>query len=134
MASKVVPNLVCPGCGGAVDPNGKGQAAVSVVADGIVTSSTYCPKCSPAALSENLDQLIRRKLTGEVSISEPLVREIAGNLGASPKLTDALVEKVFGKGWTGDVPRGAIMNRYTNRDRLVAFVAANLKDLWTLEA
>lgn len=69
-----------------------------------------------------------------VSISESLVREISGNLGASAKLQDALIERIFGKGWTGEVPEGALMNRYQNRDRLVAFVAAKLKDLWTLEA
>lgn len=239
MPSKTVPNLVCPGCGGAVGPEGKGQAAVTIVADGVVTSSTYCPGCSNLVLSENLQQLIQGKLRkgvalsyeeikrlrlleptgnmgaspdlkgdlmatktvpnracpgcggalaeprreaqvsvlirmgdleagsssawcvkcssqiatidankllekvnlsirGEIGrripLSEDLVREIAGNLGASPKLQDALVERIFGANWDGVVPEGAVMNSLANRDRLVAFVVTKLKDLWTLEA
>jgi hypothetical protein len=71
-----------------------------------------------------------------VTISESLVREIAKNLGASYRLSDALVERIFGPHWNGAPPEdsGIVMNRYANRDRLVAFVAAKLKDLWTLVA
>lgn len=103
-------------------------------------SSTYCPACAWKVmgigrdlLSDQLEAMIEasidpRKIS--ISISEKEVRTIAKNLGASPKLTEALVEHVFGAGWTGTPPEGALMNRFENRDRLVCFVAQKLKDLW----
>lgn len=108
--------------------------------EGFTISSTYCPACTWKVMAIELDYLhdqldamieasIEPRKTS-ISISEKEVRTIAKNLGASQKLTEALVEHVFGAGWTGTTPEGAIMNRFENRDRLVCFVAQKLKDLW----
>jgi hypothetical protein len=113
------------------------------------SDEAYCPKCSlkledadREGIHDQLQAIVKQTLAKSskarttISISEGLVREIAKNLGASYKLTDALVERIFGPNWTGNPPEdsGLVMNKYANRDRLVAFVAAQLKDLWTLEA
>lgn len=108
-------------------------------------SIPYCESCVKVirrldrdvlleGIEQHIESLIASRPKSKVSISEKLVREIALNLGASAKLQDALVERIFGKEWTGKCPDGARMNEYQNRDRLVAFVATKLRDLWTLEA
>lgn len=112
------------------------------------SDEVYCPKCAlkleevdREAIHDQFQALVKSAISkGQskttISISEGAVREIAKNLGASYKLTDALVERVFGSNWTGNPPEnsGMVMNKYANRDRLVAFVAMKLKDLWTFEA
>jgi hypothetical protein len=116
---------------------------IGAEAEGV--SMSYCPDCARKIMRVDRDLLrdgVERHIAHligsgpklKVSISEELVREIASNLGASDKLKDALVERVFGKDWNGVIPPGARMNEYQNRDRLVAFVVSKLKDLWTLEA
>lgn len=108
----------------------------------------YCSKCAirivdldQDVLHHQVQALVKAAISKNppqttVSISESLVREIAKNLGASFRLTDAVVERIFGAHWTGAPPdnSGLVMMKYANRDRLVAFVATMLKDLWTLEA
>lgn len=137
----------CPGCNVRFEPSSKtvqlGLHIKSTACEETFTDA-YCSECSRKildfdrdVLSDQVDYLIKSKLKDgrhPVSISEGLVREIARNLGASDKLCHALVERIFGKEWTGEIPEGARMNEYQNRDRLVAFVAAKLNDLWTLEA
>lgn len=62
----------------------------------------------------------------EVEITHELVREIAGNLGASEKLTEALIEKMFVLPVTGTpftpCPR--------KRDLAVLLVAKELDCMW----
>lgn len=119
--------------------------SVRVGAEAEGVSVTYCPECARKIMRVDRDSLregIERHIghligagpPPKVSISEELVREIAANLGASDRLKDALVERIFGKDWNGVIPTGARMNEYQNRDRLVAFVVMKLKDLWTFEA
>lgn len=85
-------------------------------------------------IEQHIEHLVAGKPKGRIPISEKEVRTIAGNLGASEKVIEALVERCFGKDWTGKIPDGARMNEYQNRDRLVAFVAMKLQDLWHFEA
>lgn len=141
--------VLCPGCSRIKDPAIMNAGSVGIEIqmgrEERTTSVHYCPDCvkkiaavDPEVLDERIEALVKDVVQGNpppsLDISEGVVREIAGNLGASKKLSDALVESIFGPNWTGEVPQGARMNRYTNRDRLVAFVAARLNDLWTLEA
>jgi hypothetical protein len=142
-------NSECPGCGAAFYEAEQGVVDVGLHIE-MTESEThwisYCPECSKKIMALDRDLLVdqvevlvnnhlKPSLT-TLSISEELVREIAGNLGASSKITDALVERIFGPNWQGAPPEdsGLVMNKYANRDRLVAFVAGKLKDLWTLEA
>lgn len=110
-------------------------------------SIPYCESCVKKihhldrdVLLDGVEQHIEHLIAGipktPISISEKEVRIIAGNLGATEKVEEALIERIFGKDWNGPPPKdsGLVMNRYTNRDRLVAFVATKLKDLWTLES
>lgn len=137
----------CPGCERRFEQSSKSiefGIYIKTSAREETFMDAYCPTCSDKIrdldrdlLSDQVDYLIKTKLRDgkhPIPISEGLVREIAGNLGAGEKLSNALVERIFGKDWDGKVPEGAMMNKYTNHDRLVAFVAAKLKDLWTLEA
>lgn len=135
----------CPGCDRSFEPSDVRNVDIGVMkrmhTGEVITSSTYCSQCSSMIvemdtenLSDDLDLVLRGRLAKPISISEKLVREIAKNLGASEKVEDALVEKCFGKNWTGKCPEGARMSQFTNRDRLVAFVADKLKNLWTLES
>jgi len=108
-------------------------------------SIPYCEACMKKIrnldrdiLLDGIEQHIEYQIAGipktRVPISEKEVRVIAENLGASEKVIEALVERCFGKEWTGKIPQGARMNEYQNRDRLVAFVAMKLQDLWHFEA
>lgn len=143
----------CHGCGQSFDDqhDNVGHVGIKYCTKHQETSSdeAYCPRCTLQiedlvhndAIFEQLQALVKvaiakKQPTTTVSISESLVREIAKNLGASYKLADALVERIFGPNWNGAPPEnsGLVMNKYANRDRLVAFVAGMLKDLWTLEA
>lgn len=139
------PGTECPGCGRPIDSPSIGQMDVWLQTQTVVGAEqaalSYCAACADRLMAVGLDEItgemdivIRGKLGKGIPISEPLVREIAANLGVSDRLKDALIERIFGKDWDGRVPEGAMMNRFANRDRLVAFVAAKLKDLWTLEA
>lgn len=144
-------NIECHGCGVSCEDTNPGlmRIGLQIHQNHSVESSSdpYCPKCSLKIeefdrhdLHDKVNQVVKaviadpRKTT--VTISESLVREIANNLGASYRLSDALVERIFGRNWTGAPPEdsGIVMNKYKNRDRLTAFVAEKLKDLWTLEA
>lgn len=137
----------CPGCNTRFDPNAKTiEFGVHIKSSACEETFTdpYCAECSRKIrdmdrdlLCEQVDYVIKGKLRDgnhRLPISEPLVREIAHNLGASEKLCHALVEHIFGKDWTGKIPDGARMNEYQNRDRLVAFVAMKLQNLWHFEA
>jgi hypothetical protein len=145
-------NIECYGCGQSFDQMHEDAIRVGVRYYGkhreTTSDETYCPKCSLKIedmdhdlIHDQFEELVKTAITKgppktTVTISESLVREIAKNLGASYKLADALVERIFGRNWTGAPPEdsGIVMNKYANRDRLVAFVAAKLQDLWRFEA
>lgn len=143
----------CGGCGQSFDDqhDDVGHVGVKYRTKHQETSSdeAYCKRCTlriedlihDEPFFDQFQALVKvaiakKQPDSTVSISEHLVREIANNLGASYKLQDALVERIFGPNWNGAPPEnsGLVMNKYANRDRLVAFVVENLKDLWTLEA
>lgn len=144
--------IECYGCGSSFDETHEDVSRVGIVVhrkhEETASSETYCPRCSIRiedvdrdSLQDQFQALVKAAISKNppkttVTISESLVREIAKNLGASYRLADALVERVFGPNWTGSPPEdsGIVMNKYANRDRLVVFVAMKLKDLWTLEA
>jgi len=144
-------NTECHGCGVSCDQSHPGTMLIGLQIhqdhETETSNETYCQKCSLRIegldmhdLYDKVQEVVKTSILKPsrttVSISESLVREIAHNLGASYRLADALVERIFGPNWTGAPPEGSglVMNKYANRDRLVAFVAAKLGDLWTLEA
>lgn len=142
----------CYGCGVCFDITHEDVCRVGIQLvkkhESTTSDEAYCPRCSKKIkdidinfFHNNLRSEVKAAIAlgvpkTSVTISEAVVREIASNLGASYRLVDALVERIFGPHWTGAPPEnsGIVMNKYANRDRLVAFVAGMLKDLWTLEA
>lgn len=145
-------NRECYGCSVSFDDTHEAVSRVGITYnrkhESTSSDETYCPRCTMKIeevdkniLHDQFQGLVKAAIAHnpsktKVSISESLVREIARNLGASYRLSDALVERIFWANWTGAPPEssGLVMNKYSNRDRLVAFVAEKLKDLWTLES
>lgn len=143
---------LCPGCDTNIGSLEAGHIEAGLIEVGILTktasnddfiTTAYCYECSVKikrldldSVSDSLDLLIRDRIGNPISISEQLVREISKNLGATQKVEEALIEHIFGAKWSGPPPKDSslVMNSYKNRDRLVAFVAMKLQNLWTLES
>jgi hypothetical protein len=96
----------------------------------------YCVSCGKLITEKGvshwdlvLEEAIRQEIAPKtpMKITEPMIREILINLGASERLTEAVIDHIFG----GD---GALrkLPEFQSRDRVVGFVIAVTKDLLVL--